>query len=53
MLDPTPGTTGNGEIRIDANDGITYVAPVLILHYVSEHHYAPPQQFVDAVLKAG
>lgn len=53
MLDPKPGTTGNGEIRVLGVDGVTFVAPVLILHYVTEHHYSPPQQFVDAVLRAG
>ncbi len=51
MIDPEPGTTGNGEIKVRGGDGLLYVAPVLILHYVSEHHYAPPQQFVEAVLR--
>jgi hypothetical protein len=50
MLAPLPGTTGNGEIRVKATDGTIYVAPVLILHYVTEHGYLPPQKFIDAVL---
>jgi hypothetical protein len=50
MLDPLPGTTGNGEIRITASNGITYVAPILILHYVVAHGYLPPQEFVDAAI---
>ena len=49
MLDPPPGTTGNGEIRVVDVMGTTYVAPVLILHYVAEHGYLPPKEFVDAV----
>jgi hypothetical protein len=53
MLDPKPGTMGNGEIRVLGADGVTFVAPVLILHYVTEHHYLPPPQFVDAVLHLG
>jgi hypothetical protein len=53
MLDPRPGTTGNGEIRVQGADGVTFVAPVLILHYVTEHHYSPAPQFVDAVLRSG
>src|ERR1700741_5638191 len=53
MPDPIPGTTGNGEIRVLGADGVTFVAPVLILHYIAEHQYSPPQQFVDAVLQAG
>ena len=49
MLQVPPEKRGNGEIWVKARDGITYIAPILILHYVSEHHYAPPQAFVDAV----
>ena len=30
--------------------GAIYAAPNLIYHYVAEHHYAPPQEFVDALL---
>ncbi|WP_456057523.1 DUF7919 family protein [Aliidongia dinghuensis] len=40
-----------GEIRIKAKSGITYVAPVLIFHYVTIHGYLPPQEFVDAVIQ--
>src|SRR5690242_3831921 len=32
LIDAGPGTFGTGEIRIVATSGITYVAPVLILH---------------------
>jgi hypothetical protein len=52
MLDPLPGTTGNGEIRVTATNGINYVAPVLILHYVGAHEYLPPKEFIDAVMRA-
>lgn len=41
---------GNGEIRVVGTDGITYVAPALIAHYVAAHHYQPPQAFVHAVM---
>lgn len=50
-IDPVPGTFGNGEIRVRAHD-ITYVAPVLVLHYVEAHSYAPPAEFVRAVESA-
>ena len=46
-----PEVLGNGEIRVVAN-GVTYVAPVLVRHYVEVHHYKPPQAFVDACLQA-
>lgn len=31
--------------------GCLYVAPSLILHYVDAHQYAPPEEFVKAVLE--
>jgi hypothetical protein len=50
---PVPGSTGNGEIRIVGNDGRTYVAPVLLLHYLEAHRYRPPVAFIAAVLGSG
>jgi len=40
---------GNGEIRIQYKDK-TFVAPVLVYHYVTEHNYKPPSEFIQAVL---
>jgi hypothetical protein len=40
---------GDGEIRV-IGKGVVYAAPALIYHYVVEHHYKPPQEFIDAVL---
>jgi hypothetical protein len=49
--DPPRETMGTGEIRVvAAGRGITYVAPVLVLHYVIAHGYLPPQEFIDAVI---
>jgi len=48
-IDPPPDITGNGEVRVPGR-GVTYVAPVLIAHYVEVHSYVPPREFVDAVL---
>jgi hypothetical protein len=53
MLDPAARTLGNGEIRVTSAAGITYVAPVLVLHYVVAHGYLPPQEFIDAVIELG
>ncbi len=40
----------NGEIWIpDGNS--TYSAPVMIYHYVTVHHYRPPEVFINAVLR--
>jgi len=40
---------GNGEIRVPGNL-VLYAAPALIYHYVVEHDYKPPQEFIDAVM---
>jgi hypothetical protein len=52
IFDPVPGTTGYGEIRVTGANGITYAAPVLILHYVAQHHYQPPAEFIAAAMRA-
>jgi hypothetical protein len=49
MVNPPPGTLGNGEVRIRARNGTVYVAPVLIYHYVAVHGYLPPGEFIEAV----
>jgi len=41
----------SAEIRAVGADGTRYAAPTLIVHYVTAHGYAPPQVFVDAVLR--
>lgn len=46
-----PARAGNGEIRVKGENGIVYAAPVLICHYISEHNYRPPREFLDAVGK--
>lgn len=40
----------SGEIVFVPGGGVTYAAPVGIVHYVAAHRYRPPQAFVDAVL---
>jgi hypothetical protein len=41
---------GTAEIRVVSDQQKTFAAPTLIFHYVDIHHYAPPQEFVDAIL---
>lgn len=53
LLDAPAEIIGNGEIWVRGRDGLTYVAPTLVYHYVVEHHYSPPKAFVDAVLASG
>jgi hypothetical protein len=33
-------------------EGVVYVAPELILHYIEGHHYKPPDEFIIAVLNS-
>ena len=44
------GLRGNGEVHVVGADGQVYAAPVLVVHYVEEHGYLPPQEFIDAVM---
>lgn len=43
---------GSAEIRVIGKNGIIYAAPNLIYHYVREHHYCPPDEFIQAVLES-
>ena len=43
--------SGNGEIRV-LYGGVTFAAPVLIVHYIEEHSYLPPGQFLKAIEEA-
>jgi hypothetical protein len=49
--DWTKSRSSNGEIRI-RNGDIVYAAPVLIVHYIEEHGYLPPSEFLRAVEEA-
>lgn len=40
--------SSNGEIRV-SRGGVTFAAPVLIVHYIEEHGYLPPADFLKAV----
>lgn len=40
---------GYYEIRVWGKDGNMYAAPSLIFHYILQHGYQPPQEFIDAV----
>jgi hypothetical protein len=40
---------GAAEIRVFGDGTTLYAAPTLIYHYVSTHHYQPPDEFVRAL----
>lgn len=45
-----PERLGNGQIRVQGAGGVWYAAPTMVEHYVVEHGYGPPAEFVQAVL---
>ena len=45
------GSTGTHNFAVPAND-LLYVAPELIVHYIDEHDYLPPDEFIAATLDA-
>jgi len=45
-----PIARGNGQIRVLGANGRWYAAPTLVYHYVVDHGYLPPEEFIDAVL---
>ena len=52
VINPPGDSMGNGEIRVTGSNGIVYVAPVLVAHYVEVHNYLPPAEFIQAVISA-
>ena len=40
---------GSAEIRVFSLNGNVYAAPNLIYHYISVHHYKPPEGFIQAL----
>jgi hypothetical protein len=48
----TPTLYGNGEIRVtDPDTGKTYASPMMILHYILNHDYRPPEEFIQTLIK--
>lgn len=48
-LEPQP-PSGSGMILIKGSKDEIYIAPELILHYVTGHQYAPPVEFIESVM---
>jgi hypothetical protein len=40
---------GSAEIRVTGASGQVYAAPDLIIHYVEQHEYRPPNEFLSAL----
>lgn len=44
-------TLGSAEIEIKDDQGRVFRAPDLLYHYITEHNYLPPPEFIEAVCK--
>ncbi len=42
---------GSGVIRVHPRQGLAFVAPTLVFHYIQTHGYLPPETFVEAVME--
>ncbi|WP_405683310.1 hypothetical protein [Streptomyces sp. NBC_00057] len=42
---------GSAEIRVRGADGTLCTAPNLVIHYITEHQYCPPEEFCRAVAR--
>ena len=43
---------GSSEIRIiDKEKGVIYASPNLLIHYIVNHNYLPPQEYIKAVIE--
>lgn len=40
---------GGAEIRVAGPSGVTFAAPDMIIHYVTDHGYKPPDEFLVAL----
>jgi hypothetical protein len=40
---------GSSEVWIRGDCGKTYACPDLLIHYILEHHYLPPREFLEAL----
>lgn len=50
FCEPGDQFPGNGQIRVEDQNGQVYSAPTMVYHYVSVHNYRPPEEFIQAVL---
>jgi hypothetical protein len=52
-VDSVTVNLGDADLRVRGRDGTIYAAPSLIAHYIAEHNYAPPDEFLVAVRDGG
>ena len=42
-------TLGSADIEVRGGDGRVFCAPDLLLHYIWDHQYLPPEEFLEAL----
>lgn len=47
---PFCGNDKSSNVRIVIGNGVYYMTPAMIAHYVEKHNYKPPQEFIEAVM---
>ncbi len=45
-------TSSSEKILIDKENGIKYVFPEMIFHYIDKHNFLPPKEFIEYVMRA-
>ena len=42
--------TSSGDVTLDYGNGRIYQVPDMILHYIADHQYMPPDEFINDVM---
>ena len=42
--------TSSGDVTLHFDSGRSYVMPDMVLHYIADHHWVPPKEFIDDVI---
>jgi hypothetical protein len=51
-LGETELLVGSAELRVVGPNGVVFPTPDMVIHYVAEHSYRPPDAFEAAILQA-
>lgn len=45
-------STSSGDVMLHFDSGRSYIMPDMVLHYIVDHNWAPPVEFVDDVMNS-
>jgi hypothetical protein len=45
-------TSSSGDVRLTFDSGRIWIMPDMILHYVADHHWLPPEDFIHDIMHA-